>query len=167
MARLIILEGYSRASRIPYTLAMASAMRERGVSVTVYTPDRPAADALFRRAGIDLRHAPLKGFTDYSTIKALSRHLADEPGGATIVSTSFRGAFIAMSARLLSMRGDLNVVHIQARTEGVRASWLARRVFGPLQGVVFTSEMALRAFVVAWGARLPLAPSRLHVIADV
>lgn len=163
-----MLVGYASAVRDTRSALRLCDLRHYGWQTTVYTPDIPILDAPFRRQGIDMRHLPMRGLTDYATIRELASHLEHEARGACIVTQSFRTSFIAMCARKLAMRPDLQVTRIYHRIRPPRTTWLAKRVYRNLSALIFTSARAQEIFHATEHrlGRTLTPPSRLHVVTE-
>ena len=166
--RLILPVGYPAPAREARRALWLAQLRHRGWQTTVYTPDVPAVDAPLKQAGIDLRHLPFRGLTDYSTIRHLSKHLEREAQGAAIITQSYRSAFIALCARKLASRPDMHVALLDRTLKQPATTWLARRVYRNLSAIIFTSLSGLEIFHSAervYGKALT-PPERLHVVME-
>ena len=164
--RLLALVSYAGgASEVRYALDLCCGLRSEGWSVTAYTRDMQAVDSLFQAAGIDLRHAPMQGLTDYGTIRNLATHLSRESRGSVILAQTFRTAFIGLCARKLASRPDLRVVMVSHRVRPPRNTFISRRVYRNLSSLIFSSVYARDTFAQAWKpGHMPAAGERLHVV---
>lgn len=166
VGRLILPVGYPDPAKEVRAAVRMAELRHEGWQTTVYTPDVPSVDAPLRSAGIDLRHLPFRGLTDYSTICHLSRHLEREAAGAVVVAQSVRIAFVVLCARKLAYRPDIRVMLVDSTLRSPRTSFIYRRVYRNLSAIIFTSRYGLELFR-STGARIgkELArEERLHVV---
>lgn len=166
--RLILPVGYAGGEKESRAAMRLSALRGQGWHVTVYTPGVRNMDERFTEAGIDVRHLPMRGFSDYISIRRMADHLRREPQGACIVAQSFRVAFISLCARRLALRPDIKVSLIYRRTDAPRVTWLARRVYRNLSAIFFTSVYSMSMFALAekqTGHTL-IPPQRKHLILE-
>lgn len=148
-----------------HALALCTALAAEGWSVTAYTRDARAIDEPFRRAGIDIRHAPMLGFADLNTISRLANALRREHKDATIQVHRFRDAFCALLARKLARRKDIPVVMIRHSAKPALNSMLYRRIYRNLDALIFTSRLARDSFFSTWPAgNYPVPRERVKVV---
>lgn len=130
-----------------------------------YTRDAKAVDSLFLDAGIELRHAPLQGFVDFTSLMALRADMASMPQNAIIHAHRYRDAFMTLVARRLASRPDIKVVATRHIVRRGRDSLLYRRMYRNLDAQIFVSEAARERFLTAWrGHRLPFAREKMHTL---
>lgn len=128
------------------------------------TRDASAVDHLFRNVGIELHHAPLRGFFDVSSVWLVWRLMKQEPQGAVYHVHRFKDAFTALLARKLARRKDIRVIHTRHKMRRGYNSWLLRRIYRNLDAQIFVSQLARDRFLSTWSSEYPFDPSRLHVI---
>lgn len=148
-----------------YALDICKHFLDKGWRVEAYTRDAKAVDNLFEEAGITLRHAPLQGLADLSTLLTLRRDMADFPKGTIIHTHRYRDSMLAMIARRLSRRADIRVVNTRHVVKRGRETWLYRRMYRNLDAQIFVSEAAEERFLSTWRRRkFPFPKERLHVV---
>ena len=143
-----------------------AALRHQGWQTTVYTPDSPALDAPFRNAAIDLRHLPMRSYSDFHSIRVLARHLSGEQQDTVILAQNSITAFISLCARKLAGRPDIRVVLISSTNKPPRTGFLARRMYRNLSAVAFTSiySLAMHRMAEQQTGRILIPPHRIHVL---
>jgi glycosyltransferase involved in cell wall biosynthesis len=148
-----------------YALDLCSQFASEGWSVTAYTRDAEIIDRRFKAAGINLRHAPLRGWFDIASVAILASDLKHESYNTIIHVHHYRDAFTALVARKLSGRKDIKIVSTRHVVRRGRDSFLYSRVYRNIDCQIFVSEIALRRFISAWPySPLPFPESRLKVI---
>ena len=148
-----------------YALDICRYFNDQDWNVWALTRDAKAVDEMFERAGINLFHAPLQGFYDYSSIKLLARRLKETEGRVIIHSHGFRNVFTALAAKKLSGKSDVKLVMTRHKVRRAVDSWLLRLIYRNLDALIFVSRAARDRFVATWHNRImPINPSRMHVI---
>ncbi|MDE6231390.1 MAG: glycosyltransferase family 4 protein [Muribaculaceae bacterium] len=151
-----------------YALDICSHYKARGWKVEAVTRDAKAVDDPFRRAGISLRHAPLRGLTDPSTIATLVRMIRDIPVGAGVIHAHrYRDAFSAHIARKIAKRPDIRLVVTRHTLRPVRITHLLNSVYAATDAHIFVSRTARDRFLRAWEGKrkgCPVAPEKMHVL---
>lgn len=163
--RLILPLGYAGAETESRTAIRLTGLRQYGWQCTVYSPGIATVDEALQRADVDVRHLPMRGLTDFATIRRLALHLVDEASDTVMLAQSYRTAFISLCARKLAGRKDLRVALLYRRREMPQTTWLARRVYRNLSEIIFTSEYSQTEFHRAGEKHgAPLAPvQRQHL----
>lgn len=137
----------------------------RGWHVTAWTRDAKAVDLRLRRAGVELRHAPLHGYLDPASAFLLRAQLLTSPAGTVVHVHRYRDAFTALLARKLAGRRDVRVVITRHIVRPARDSALYRRMYRNIDAQIFVSQLALSRFLSTWrSGDLPMPRSRLHVL---
>ncbi len=148
-----------------YALDICRHFQSKGWRVVAYTRDAKAVDSLFAASGIELRHAPLQGLTDLTTMRTL---MADMKGmeASTIIHTHrYRDAFVTMVARRLARRPDIRIVNTRHIVRRGHDSWLYRRMYRHLDAQIFVSQTVCERFLATWRRRNPPFPKeRMHVV---
>ncbi len=134
--------------------------------MTAFTRDAKAVDSVFRSAGVRLRHAPLGGALDLSSVAGLMRMMhRTAPDHCVIHTHHVRDAFMALLARKLARRPDIRVVLTIHSVRKGRDSWLARRIYRNLDALIFVSHRAAERFFSPWDKNsLPMPRQRVHVL---
>lgn len=148
-----------------YALDLCTEFARRGWDVTAYTRDAKAVDSRFAAADIPLRHCPLRGWFDPSTIGILVRDLRKDPHGTIIHTHRYRDAFAALVARKLARRPDIHVINTRHIVRQAVNTRLYRRVYRNLDAQIFVSRAARDRFLSAWpGGDIPFPAERMHVV---
>ncbi|MCH5239224.1 MAG: glycosyltransferase [Muribaculaceae bacterium] len=163
---LIHIVGDNRWAGIPrYALDICRHFDSKGWNVWALTRDAKAVDNLFEKAGIRLFHAPLQGFTDYTSIRILSHKLKEIPGNVIIHTHGFRNLFTALAARKLSGKKDVRLIMSRHKIRRAVDSWLLRLLYKNLDALIFVSRAARDRFVSTWHNKImPINPEKLIVI---
>ena len=129
------------------------------------TRDAKAVDSMFEKEGINLFHAPLRGFSDFESIKLLSRKLKETEGKVIIHAHGFRNVFTALAARRMSGKKDVKIVMTRHKVRRAVDSWILRIIYRNIDSLIFVSRAARDRFVATWHNRImPIDPRRMHVI---
>lgn len=148
-----------------YALDICRYFLSKGWRVEAYTRDAKVVDSLFAEAGVGLRHAPLQGLADPTTLLLFVRDFRDLPEGAIIHTHRYRDALLAMVARRISRRSDLRIINTRHIVRRGRDSWLYRRMYRGLDAQIFVSEAACGRFLSTWRRRkLPFPKDRITVV---
>lgn len=148
-----------------YALDICRHFKATGWNVAALTRDAKAVDDMFQKSGIDLIHAPLAGFWDYSSIRLLSNKIKETEGDVIIHAHNFRNVFTALAARKLSGRKNVRIIVTRHKVRKAVDSWFLRRIYRNVDAMVFVSLAARDRFLATWYNRtLPFAASRMHVI---
>ncbi|MCH5224879.1 MAG: glycosyltransferase family 4 protein [Muribaculaceae bacterium] len=166
MPTLIHIVGGNRWNGITrYALDICSHFHSRGWEVMALTRDAKAVDSLFEKEGIKLFHAPLRGFSDYTSIKTLAGKLKETEGHVVVHAHGFRNVFTALAARRLSGKRDVKVVMTRHKVRRAVDSWILKIIYRNLDALIFVSRAARDRFVSTWHNRLmPITPEKMHVI---
>lgn len=136
-----------------------------GWDVVALTKDAEVVDQKFRKSGIPLLHAPLKGLWDFKSIRILSGILKEKTGPTVIHAHGFRNVIMALAARRLSRKQDLRIVMTRHKIRPAIDSWLLRWVYRNIDTLIFVSRASRDRFLSTWYNReLPFPVSRVHVI---
>lgn len=140
---------------------------EAGWQVTAVTRDARVVDSHFREAGVEVRHAPLRGFFDPASAWRLAALLRKIPQGEGVIHVHrYRDAFTALLAKRIAKRKDILVVATRHSTRPARNSALFRRIYRKINAHIFVSDAARRSFISTWthAADSPIAENRIHVL---
>lgn len=164
--RLIcVVSSLSLDSEARFALNLCRDRVAAGWSVTAYTRDANAVDSELRKSAIPLRHAPLLGFLDMTSVPILSRDFKLEEKGAIILVQRFRDAFIVNMAMKLACRNDLKVVMMKHSAQLPRNTRLGKYIYSSLHALIFSSSFARSEFQRAWlPAQPPCPSSKTHTI---
>ncbi len=149
-----------------YALDICSHFKEKGWRVCAVTRDAKAIDDRFRKAGIELHHAPLRGLIDPSTAFSIAKILKEVPPGAGVIHAHrYRDVFSALVAKRLAGRMDIPVIVTRHTVTPARETYLLRRVYAKTDAHIFVSDTARERFLHPWRSRkCPIPPERIHVI---
>lgn len=112
------------------------------------TRDAKIVDDPFRRAGIRLLHAPLRGFFDPASAVILARTLRNLPRDRSYVHVHrYRDAFTVLLAKRLVKRPDIRVISTRHKVFPGRNSWLFRRIYNKINGHIFVSQTDRKSVV--------------------
>lgn len=129
------------------------------------TKDAKAVDSMFEKEDIPLFHAPLQGFSDFRSVKLLSKKLKSIDGKIIIHAHGFRNVFTALMARKLSGKKDVKIVMTRHKVRRAVDSWILRLIYRNIDALVFVSRMARDRFVSTWHNRImPIDAERMYVI---
>lgn len=129
------------------------------------TRDAKVVDDPFRRAGIRLFHAPLRGFFDPASAVILARTLRGLPRDKSYVHVHrYRDAFTVLLAKRLVKRPDIRVISTRHKVFPGRNSWLFRRIYNKINGHIFVSRTAFERFRSTWPERLPMRLETVHIL---
>ena len=138
---------------------------QEGWQVMALTRDAKAVDSMFEKEGITLFHAPLQGFSDFYSIRLLSKKLKEISGPVVIHAHGFRNVFTALAARKLSGKKDVKIIMTRHKIRRAVDSWILRLIYRNLDALVFVSRAARDRFVATWHNRLmPISAEKMHVI---
>lgn len=151
--------------REQYALDICRSFADSGWDVTVLSRDAKAVDTPFRHAGLKVRHMPLGGYVDITSILRLTHILRRAKTPPVVHVHNFRDAFIALSARKLSLRRGVRVILTCHRVKPGRDTALRRRILRNLQALIFPSALTRDTFLSTWNPmELPLPAERIHVL---
>ncbi|MDE6753766.1 MAG: glycosyltransferase family 4 protein [Muribaculaceae bacterium] len=149
-----------------YALDICRHFVEKGWRVAAVTRDAKAVDALFKKEGVELLHAPFGSMLDFASIRCLTKALRKcEENSVIIHAHGFRNAFTALVARKLAGRKDVKVVMTRHKVEKGLDSALFRRIYRNLDAIICVSDLVRQRFISTWHDRpLPFPIERLHVL---
>lgn len=148
-------------------LDLCTQFRGEGWSVTAYTRDARAVDDRFVARGIDVRHAPLQGASDFITARLLARHLRSEPRGTIIHAHRYRDALTALAAKALAGRSDIRTVVTRHVVAHPRSPGLLGPAYRLIDAHIFVSDLAQRRCLASFSSHYrPMVMARSHVITD-
>lgn len=151
--------------REQYALDICRSFAESGWNVMVISRDAKAVDTPFRQAGLKVRHMPLGGYADITSIARLAHIMRRAKTPPAVHVHNFRDAFIALGARKLSMRREVRVILTCHRVKPGRDTALRRRVMRNLHALVFPSALTHDTFLSSWSPlEPPLPPRKVHVL---
>lgn len=151
MGRLIhIISSNSWGGKERYVLDVCRYFQTQSWRVCVYTRDARVVDDEFKKSGIDLRHAPLMGLYDLSSVTLLAKDFRKEARGSVVHVHRFRDAFIVLCARKLSRRKDIRVVYTHHTAKPGYDNLLARWVYKNVDKHIFVSHLAKKSFLSSW-----------------
>ena len=136
-----------------YTLDISRYFRNLGWDVDIFTRDIRAIDSVFAHAGLKVRHAPLSGYFDFSTVIPLQRFLRKYRNQPIVIHTHhYRDAFTALLARKLArlQPSQVKVVCTAHKCRPAREGRLMRRIYRNLDSLIFVSDLAKRRFLSKW-----------------
>ena len=142
---------------------------EKGWEVTAVTRDARVVDERFRRAGIPLRHAPLRGLFDPASALKLTRLFRKIPPRDGVIHVHrYRDAFTALLAKKLAKRPDITVICTQHRVQPARNSRLLRLIYSKIDAHIFVSKAAHSEFFSTWkdSGDSPIPEKRVHFISN-
>lgn len=139
-----------------YALDICRHYRQEGWHVTVVTQNAVAVDTPFAEADIKLLHAPLSGFTDFSSPLILSDYLKRIPRDrkVTIHVHRYRDAMTAAIARRLSRRHDIRIISTRHAVRRGRNSMLFRKIYSGVDTHLFVSKLARDTFMHSLSPRI-------------
>ena len=138
-----------------------------GWHVTAVTRDARVVDERFRREGITLRHAPLRGLIDPTSVLRLARLFREIPDREGVIHVHrYRDAFTALVAKRIAKRPDLTIICTQHTVEPAHDSRLLRLIYNKIDAHIFVSHAAHREFFSTWEGtgRCPIPERRVHFI---
>lgn len=148
-----------------YALDICRGISALGWSVCAFTRDAHAVDSPFRQAGIKVRHLPLGGYSDIPSILRLAHTLRHSDRHTVLHTHTMRDAFIALTARKLSLRRDVRVVYTCHRVAPGKNTALRRRILRNLHAIIFPSTLAADTFLSTWlPGDLPFPEDRAHIL---
>lgn len=123
----------------------------RGWTVKVLTRDARVVDRPFQKAGIDVRHAPLRPYPDYYSARALAALFKDIPQGEGIMHVhSYNDALTVIMARILARRPDIRLVATRHLAEKGHDSLLRRIIYRGIDSHLFVSQFSKTKFYERW-----------------
>ena len=149
-----------------YALDICRHFIKQGWNVAAVTRDAKAVDAMFKKEGVTLVHAPFLSMLDFSSARLLAKTLRQcEKDSVTIHAHGFRNAFTALLARKLAGRKDVRIVMTRHKVKKGIDSWLFRRISRNLDSMIFVSQMAADRFLSTWHNKpIPFSLDRVHII---
>lgn len=151
-----------------YALDICRHFSAEGWEVTALTRDARGVDALFRKEGIMLCHAPLHGISDLSSAWTLSKMLRERKGQTIIIHVhNYRDAFIALLARKIAGMKEVRVVSTYHRVKKGRDSRMMRRTYRNLDTQIFLSRYSYTRFCDTWrDKQLPFPEQRVEILSN-
>ena len=148
-----------------YAVDICSHFHKEGWDVTAITRDAKVVDDRFRKVGINLLHAPLRGFFDPASAFILARRLRQVGHNNGYIHVHrYRDAFTALLAKRIAKRPDIRVISTRHTVRPGRNSWLFRRIYDKINAHIFVSRTAFERFKSPWPQRLPMRVSTVHII---
>lgn len=150
-----------------YALDICTHFRNRGWHTLAVTRDAKAVDDRFRKAGIPLMHAPLRGFMDPASASRLADYLRGIPQGKGIIHVhKYRDAFTAVLARHIAKRPDIRIVATRHSVRPARRGFLFRKLYAHVNDHIFVSRTAYERFRSNWkdSSTLPIPPEKIHIL---
>lgn len=148
-----------------YAADICAHYQKQGWDVTAVTRDAKVIDDRFRRTGVNLLHAPLRGFFDPASAFILARKLRGIPRDTGYIHVHrYRDAFTALLAKRIAKRPDIRVISTRHTVVPGRNSWLFRRIYDKINAHIFVSRTAFERFRNPWPERLPMRISTVHII---
>ncbi|MDE5773611.1 MAG: glycosyltransferase, partial [Muribaculaceae bacterium] len=143
--RLIhIIAETTMGGRQRYALDICSHFADCGHDVIAVTRDAKAIDEQFRKAGITLRHAPVRDYPDIFSSLILKRIIEEQPDQKTVIHVHrYRDALTAITARHLARRPDIRIIATRHKSAPGKDNWLRRLIYRNLDGDIFVSRHAL------------------------
>lgn len=132
-----------------YALDICRHFSSQGWRVAVLTRDAKAVDRYFEPYDIELMHAPLDDWSDWTAIKQLRREIRNNAPGRTIIHLHrYRDALRAMIARAISGKSGASARIILTRHTSRRASRnpIYQYIYRHLDAHLFMSEFSLHRF---------------------
>lgn len=134
-----------------YAFDICRYFRSRGCSVKVMTREALAVDGHFRKAGIDILHAPLRSYPDYYTARAMVRAFADMPRGEGVVHVHrYNDALSCIIARKMARRPDIRLVYTRHKAKKANDGFLRRIIYRGIDSHLFVSEFSKKRFYEKW-----------------
>lgn len=148
-----------------YALDICQHFHNKGWKVVALTRDAKAVDSMFEKNGIELWHSPLRGFSDFYSIRHLASQLKKIPGEVVIHAHGFRNVFTALAARRLARKKNVKVVMTRHKVRRAVDTWLLRLIYKNIDAMIFVSRAARDRFLATWHNRImPFRPEKIHVI---
>lgn len=148
-----------------YALDICRHYKEAGWGVSALTRNAVGVDAPFSEAGVELLHAPVTGFLDFSSAMALTRKLRTLPQGCIVIHAHrYRDAFTALMAKKLSKRSDIKVVTTRHTVRRGRNTRLFRKIYSLVDAHIFVSGMAYDGFRHSLSGEIHLPEDRVHIL---
>lgn len=129
------------------------------------TRDTKNVDSRFAKAGISLRHAPLRDYPDIFSAMILRNMIRHIPQGEGIIHVhSYHDALTAIMARRLASRPDIRIIATRHKASKAVDTWIRRYVYSHIDAHIFVSAFARQRFLACWpDANPPFDRLRLHV----
>ena len=122
-----------------------------GWDVKVLTRDARAVDSPFEKAGIEVRHAPLRAYPDVYSAMAMASCFKDIPIGEGIVHVHrYNDALTCIAARKMARRPDIRLVATRHKADKGRDSMLRRVIYKGIDRHLFVSEFSKTNFYSSW-----------------
>lgn len=136
-----------------------------GWTVKVMTREALAVDCHFRKAGIDIIHAPLRSYPDYYSARALARAFEEIPKGEGIVHAHrYNDALTCIIARKIARRPDIRLVCTRHKASRGHDGLLRRIVYKGIDSHLFVSQLSKETFYSRWKpGKAPLAEEKTAV----
>lgn len=148
-----------------YALDICRHFKDAGWDVTAVTRDAVAIDSLFKKEGISLIPAPLRGFSDLVSIKTLATKLRGTPENVIIHVHGCQNAFTAIMARKWSGKKDVRIIMTRHKVKAASDTILHRFVYRNIDAIVFVSQMVREKFLSTWeGRHHPFTDTEMHVL---
>lgn len=148
-----------------YAFDICDYYHSQGWNVVAVTRDAKVVDDRFRSRGIELLHAPLRGFFDPASALMLARRLRRIPRDKGLVHVHrYRDAFTVLLAKRIANRPDIRVISTRHKVCRGRNSWLFRRIYDKINAHIFVSRTAFDHFRRSWPDKLPMRESTVHIL---
>lgn len=148
-----------------YAFDICDHYRKMGWHVAAVTRDAKVVDDHFKDTGIELLHAPLRGFFDPASAFMLARYLRKIPRNSGYVHVHrYRDAFTVLLAKRIAGRPDIRVISTRHIVRRGRNSWLYRRIYDKVNAHIFVSRTSFDYFRKTWPERLPMKDETIHIL---
>ncbi len=150
-----------------YALDICRHYKKEGWNVTAMTRNAVGVDSRFSEAGIELLHAPLTGFFDFTSALTLARKIRKTPCGSVVHTHRYRDALTAAIARKITRRDDIRIVSTRHTVRRGQNTWLFKKIYGYVDAHIFVSKMAYEGFRHArGGSEIILDQNKIHILHD-
>lgn len=148
-----------------YALDICSHFKSQGWRVRVVTRDAKNIDSRFQKAGIPIRHAPLREYPDIFSALIIKAMLKPILQGEGIIHThSYHDAMTAIIARKLARRPDIKIITTRHKARRGKNSPLRRIVYSAIDRHIFVSEFSKSRFLSSWPQdNPPFPPDKMSV----
>ena len=161
-----IVHGNRMAGAQTYALDICRHYKNKGYNVIALTSGAYAVDSRFSANGIEVSHAPLRGFLDFTSILRVARFIRSLPEGETLIHVHrYRDAYTAMLARRLAKRDGVKIVATRHAVRKGRDSGIFRRLYTNIDAHIFVSQLAYDRFCNSWeGRKKPIPERKVYVL---
>lgn len=140
--------------------------RDQNIPVIAITRGARIIDSRLRKAGIEVRNAPLQGLADPWSIRELVKAIRRLPEGEMVIHTHrYRDAGMAVIARRLAKRPDVRIVTSRHTVRKGRDSVVFRTLYKYIDAHIFVSRLVFERFRRSWTNRaFPLPSDRIYIL---